>query len=127
MRTELLKSDSFPKACKVVERTFNLLKGNKETLPAAIDSAVFTENLEREVFKRYETYRERILSAQAQRDYALATSLYAEAFFDILGEFFEKVFINTEDLKVRTNRLLLLKTIKELYTRNIAELSKIRL
>ena len=125
--SKLLKDDSFAKACKVVERTFNILKGNKEKLPAAIDEGVFTENLEREVFKRYDAYREKIQSAQKERDYASATSLYAEAFFDILGEFFEKVFINTEDMKVRTNRLLLLKTIKELYTQNIAELSKIRL
>ncbi len=123
----LLKSDSFAQACKVVERTFNILKGVKETLPTTIDPSIFTESLEHEVFKRYQAYRDRIIAAREQRDYAVATSLYAEAFFDILGEFFEKVFINTEDAKVRANRLLLLKTIKELYTQNIAELSRIRL
>ncbi len=128
---ELLKlasNESFQKACKVVERTFNILKGSKDkdALPASIDPGVFTEPLEHEVFKRYQACQERIFSLAQAADYAQATSLYAEAFFDILGEFFEKVFINTEDAKVRTNRLLLLKTIKELYTKNIAELSRIR-
>ncbi len=125
--SKILNEEPFTKACKVVERTFNILKGNKDSLPQAIDPQVFTENLEREVFKRYQEYHQKIRAAQSGRDYAGATSLYAEAFFDILGEFFEKVFINTEDIKVRTNRLLLLKTIKELYTQNIAELSKVRI
>ncbi len=124
---KLVEKESFQKACKVVERTFNILKGNKEPLPPAIDPAVFTEDLEREVFKRYQACGDHVRAAKNARDYAKATSLYAEAFFDILGEFFEKVFINTEDMKVRTNRLLLLKTIKELYTHNIAEISRIRL
>ena len=98
-----------------------------ERLNTMIPTLRRPESLEREVFKRYEAYRQRIISAQNARDYATATSLYAEAFFDILGEFFEKVFINTDDTQVRANRLLLLKTIKELYTQNIAELSRIRL
>ena len=52
--------------------------------------------------------------------------MYAEAFFDILNEFFDKVFINADDLNVRRNRLSLLRNVKELYTRDIADLSKIQ-
>jgi glycyl-tRNA synthetase beta chain len=52
--------------------------------------------------------------------------LYAEAFFDILNQFFDKVFINADDLNVRKNRLSLLRAIKELYTSDIADLSRIQ-
>ena len=66
-----------------------------------------------------------IVRAKKEGDFVRATSLYAEAFFDILNEFFDKVFINADDLNVRKNRLSLLKAIKELYTSDIADLSKI--
>lgn len=130
LRVEILSKladrREFQESAKIVERTFNILKGNKEPLPDVIRPEVFTEPLEREVFQKYQESAATILGAIQGRDYALATSLYAGAFFDILGKFFEKVFINTEDLNVRKNRLLLLKSIKDLYTKDIAELSKIR-
>ena len=122
----VLKEPFFPQAWKVVERTVNILKGNKETLPERIEPSVFTEELERRVHEHYESYREGILKAVQNSDFRLATSLYAGAFFDILGEFFEKVFVNAEDLKVRKNRLALLKVVRDLYTENIADLSKLR-
>ncbi len=125
--SKLMKNGSFAQACKIVERTANILKGNKEPLPAAVQAGTFTEALETELFKQYEDRQAKIREAVGKRDYASATDLYAGAFFDILERFFEKVFINAEDLNVRKNRLLLLKTIKELYTQNIAELSRIRL
>ncbi len=122
----ILEESFFPKAWKVVERTVNILKGNKEILPERIDPSVFTEDLERRVHEHYERSRQGVLKAAQSSDLKLATSLYAEAFFDILGEFFEKVFVNAEDPKVRKNRLALLKAVRDLYTENIADLSKIR-
>ena len=126
MLDPVLKEAFFPQAWKVVERTVNILKGNKEILPEKIDPPVFTEELERRVHEQYEGCREGVLKAAERGDFRLATSLYAGAFFDILGEFFEKVFVNAEDLKVRKNRLALLKAVRDLYTENIADLSKIR-
>lgn len=117
---------SFLNACKVVERTHNILKGNKEQLPLKPDSALFAESLEHAVMEKLQRNEQAILNAKKGGDLALATSLYAEAFFDILNEFFDKVFINADDLNVRKNRLSLLKAIKELYTGDIADLSKIQ-
>ena len=119
--------EPFQKACKVVERTHNILKGNKETLPNRPDEALFTEALERSLHEALQRHESGILGAKKEGDFAKATNLYAEAFFDILNEFFDKVFINAEDLNVRRNRLSLLKAIKELYTGDIADLSKIRI
>jgi len=116
----------FQGACKVVERTTNILKGSKDVLPGTPDPQIFTEELERKVWESYQAFEKRISEAKESNDFGLATSLYAEAFFDILNEFFDKVFINADDLNVRKNRLSLLKAIKELYTGDIADLSKIQ-
>lgn len=113
-------------AAKVVERTSNVLRGNKDALPDRVDPALFSEELERAVFAKFEESHAGIRQAAQARDFKRATSLYAEAFFDILGEFFEKVFVNAEDANVRKNRLALLRSIKELYTASIADLSKIK-
>lgn len=123
----VIDQPSFLEAAKVVERTVNILKGNKEPLPTSIDPSLFTEELERQVYAAYEQYKSSILEAAASRDYGRATSLYAKAFFAILGEFFEKVFVYAEDVNVRKNRLALLQAVKNLYTEKIADLSKIRL
>ena len=77
------------------------------------------------VMAKYEEYEPAIASAKKEGDFARATSLYAEAFFDILNEFFDKVFINAEDLNIRKNRLSLLKAVKDLYTSDIADLSRV--
>ena len=116
----------FKNACKVVERTHNILKGNKDELPPKPDRRLFTEPLEHGVLEKFEQNEAAIVDAKQQRDFARATSLYAEAFFDILNQFFDKVFINAEDEKVRKNRLALLRNVKELYTLDIADLSKIQ-
>ncbi len=125
--SKIFDQSPFQQSWKVVERTANILKGNREALPPGVDAGLFTEDLEREVFRHYERSHHSIREAADASDYRLATSLYAEAFFDILGEFFEKVFVNAEDLNVRKNRLSLLQSIKELYTDKIADLSKIHL
>lgn len=116
----------FLQAAKVIERTTNILKGNKETLPGDPDPALFTEALEHAVMARFQEREGAIVRAKKEGDFARATSLYAEAFFDILNEFFDKVFINAEDFNVRRNRLTLLRNVKDLYTRDIADLSKIQ-
>ena len=116
----------FKQACKVIERTTNILKGNKEALPAKPDAALFAEPLEHAVLAKLEQHSSGIENAKKEGDFGRATSLYAEAFFDILNEFFDKVFINAEDLNVRKNRLSLLRNVKELYTRDVADLSKIQ-
>ena len=123
----VVPDESFTQTWKVIERTTNILKGNKEALPERPDPAVFAEELERQVFARYEASHEAIREAIRARDFRRATSLYAEAFFAILEQFFEKVFVNAEDLNVRKNRLSLLRAVRDLYAREVADLSKIRL
>ena len=125
--SKLTEERPFAEAWKVVERTSNILKSNKEILPDRPELALFQEDLERQVFESYEKSHRAIQQAAESRNFKLATSLYAEAFFDILNKFFEKVFVNAEDLTIRKNRLALLRAVNRLYTTSIADLSKIRL
>jgi len=122
----LATEGDFLKASKVVERTVNMLKGNKEQLPENVEPSLLAEDLERAVFERYQSSNAAIREAARGRDFRRATSLYAEAFFAILEQFFEKVFVNAEDLNVRKNRMALLRNVRDLYTREIADLSKVR-
>ena len=125
--SQFAEKEEFLNACKVVERTHNILKGNKEALPSKPNRELFTEVLEHSLHEKFERHAGAIHDAKSAGDFARATSLYAEAFFDTLNEFFEKVFINAEDLNVRKNRLSLLKAVKELYTNDIADLSRVEI
>ena len=125
--SHLMDDPHFSEAWKVVERTSNILKGNKEALPDGPKEELLQEDLERHVFESYGKSHAAIRQAAQSRNFKLATSLYAGAFFDILNKFFESVFVNAEDLAIRKNRLALLRDVNQLYTANIADLSKIRL
>ncbi|MBI4352985.1 MAG: glycine--tRNA ligase subunit beta [Candidatus Omnitrophica bacterium] len=116
----------FFQACKVAERTSNILKAARGALSRPPDPSLFVEDLEREVFRSYDRCRQAVLEAKDARDFKRATSLYAEAFFDILGRFFEKVFVNADDQAVRENRLRLLGAVRSLYA-DVADLTKIDL
>ena len=125
--SEFIEDRSFAEAWKVVERTAHILKSNQAALPDVPESALFQEDLERRVFESYEKSRTAIQEAIKSRNFRLATSLYAAAFFDIVNAFFEKVFVNAEDLTVRKNRLALLCAVNRLYTAGIADLSHVHL
>ncbi|MBI3252930.1 MAG: glycine--tRNA ligase subunit beta [Candidatus Omnitrophica bacterium] len=122
----IVREPFFAGARKVAERTVNILKGNKEKLPDRIDPSLFAEELERRVFERYEQFQKPITDAVRTGDFRLATSLYGEGFFAILDQFFDKVFVNAEDLNVRRNRLALLRAVRDLYVPHVADLSRIQ-
>lgn len=122
----LHKSASFGKALKIIQRTSNILKGAQAGEIGQTREDLFKEDSEKQLFERYKSQKTPIEAAAGSRDYALATSLYADAFFDILHTFFEKVLVNSPDPEVRRNRLSLLDAVKTLYTRQVADLSKIK-
>ncbi len=123
--TRLLKEESLMKSWKVVERTTNILKGSREAPMGDIAPDLLRDDLERVLYERYRCSRPAIEEASVQKDWKLVTSLYAEAFFDILDGFFEKVLVNVEDAGVRRNRLTLLKNVRDLYVGGFADISKI--
>jgi len=112
------------KAAKVVERTHNILKGASLT-QTDVDHTRFQEPLERRLWERYHTSKDRIDHLIRQKAYAEATEAYGEAFFDVLHEFFDQVLVNVKDPLIQQNRLALMRTINALYTERVADLSRL--
>jgi glycyl-tRNA synthetase beta chain len=124
--SKLESVEAFRKTVKVLQRTANILKSADGADLAAVKPQAFREDLERQLYEKYESQKPPILQAISDRQYDRATSLYADAFFDILHVFFEKVLVNVPEIDVRRNRLALLAAVKSLYSEGIADLSKFR-
>ena len=112
------------KAAKVIERTRNILKGAAVRQPQ-VDPARLQEPLERQLWDRYCTNEPRVAELVGKGAYAEATTLFGEAFFDPLHDFFEKVLVNVQEDALQQNRLALMKAINTLYTGRVADLSKL--
>ena len=119
----LSQQDIWPALVEAVERTFNISK----TAPAegAVNTDLFSEPMERELWSLFIAHRDRIEQVEKERKYTEASEQYCEALARPLHEFFEKVFVNVEDEKIRNNRLTLLREINRLYSDRIADLSQI--
>ena len=115
----------FAQACKVSERTRNIVRAVTPTDAATVDPAKFTEALERDVWKAVEETAPPLEAAIRERRYADALQLYARTFSDLLERFFTKVLVNAEDPAVRANRLALLKRIDELIRHSVADLTQV--
>jgi glycyl-tRNA synthetase beta chain len=127
-RIELIFSISkqryFLETAKVVERTSNILKDTKEKI-GTVDERLFKEDLEKEVWKVYLNSKDRIRDFIYKRHYKEATKEYAQVFFKILHDFFDKVLVNVEDASLRQNRLAMMKAINTLYTERVADLARL--
>lgn len=119
----LSKEPFWPELVTSVERTYNITKGYAGTLDIAADALVEPE--EKELFRRYNQYRAAIEGQIHSGHYFAASKHYLDAFGEPLHTFFDKVFVNVEDERVRSNRLALLKSINLLYSSHIADLSQI--
>ena len=113
---------TFRQACKTIERSGNIVKSAKIEINGAIDPELFQDDLEGKVFQLYNDTKNEIDALIVTGAYRKALSLYADTFFDTLHQFFEKIMINVEDAKVRENRLLLMKNINTLITKEVADL-----
>ena len=120
---ELARTPDWTRLAIAVERTHNITRDFTPVGP--VDEALLTEPEERELFRRYQSVRERIGELTDRRDYLAVGKLYEETFAAPLHTFFEKVYVNVEDEAVRRNRLTLLKLINALYADRVADLSQV--
>jgi glycyl-tRNA synthetase beta chain len=120
---ELSTKEFWPKLCEVVERTFNISRG--EVASGRIDRKLLKEKEEKDLHSIYRKTKEKFSELVASGRYVEASKLYCEAFSAPVHEFFEKVFVNVEDAAIRTNRMVLNWKINRLYVDSIADLSKI--
>lgn len=117
--------DSFIQACKVMERTGNILKGSKEKLSDEIDSSLLQDPLEKRLFEIYMKEENVMNNLFKEKKYQSAVTRYGRTFYGPVHEFFDKVMVNAEDSKIRLNRQALVKKINRLCF-HVADLSYIK-
>lgn len=106
-----------------VERTHNITRDFSVTRD--IDESLLVETDEKRLYELYLGVRDRIAELLVRKDYLTLGKLYEETFAQPLHTFFEKVFVNVEDARLRENRLTLLKLINGLYADRVADLSQV--
>ncbi len=112
------------KAAKVIERTGNILRG-VVLAEDGVDPGRFQLPLERQLWELYRSHQQELLRLTDDREYAKATILFGEVFFEPIHQFFNQVMVNVPEQEVRHNRLALMRAIHTLYTGRIADLSKL--
>lgn len=107
----------------LVERTFNIGKGAPPV--GEVDEGLFQQEEERALWDIYLRNKDRIKALIDERKYEEASRAYAETFARPVHIFFDRVFVNVEDERLRNNRLALVKNINQLYAPRVADLSQI--
>ncbi|MCF6147053.1 MAG: glycine--tRNA ligase subunit beta [Candidatus Kuenenia sp.] len=119
----LSKEKYWPDLVTVVERTFNI--GKKAKSQGTINENLFNEKEEQKLWEIYTSNESKIRKLIQDKKYVEASFSYYDVFAAPVHEFFDRVFVNVEDMEIRNNRLLLLKKINALYSEKIADLSQI--
>lgn len=116
------KEEWWPDLVTVVERTFNI--GKKANSSGSVSERLFTEAEEHKLWEIFKGNETAIRKQVDEKRYEEASRTYYEVFAKPVHIFFDRVFVNVEDEAVRNNRLLLIKSINELYSGKIADLSQ---
>lgn len=119
----LAEDECWPGLVASVERTHNISKD----VPPGVrpDAALYCEDPETKLGAIFETNRGEIEQLVGARRYEQASRRFAAVFNEPVHDFFDKVFVNVADEKVRNNRLALLREINCLYSARVADLSRI--
>lgn len=113
----------WPDLVTVVERTYNI--GKKANGAGPVNEELLVETEEKVLWEIYKNKEAEIQKFVDDKEYGKASQEYCNAFAKPVHAFFDKVFVNVEDQKIRSNRLSLVKKINELYSQKIADLSQI--
>lgn len=116
------EEEYFLKAAKVSERTGKIFK-DESKIREKVDRTLFEEPLERELWQLYSNIEKKVNELIRQKEYKEVTKLYGDTFYEVIDEFFDKVFVNVNKEDIRENRLALCKKIYQLYNSKVAELS----
>ncbi|WP_332775465.1 glycine--tRNA ligase subunit beta [Polaromonas sp.] len=105
------------------KRVGNILKKVEGTVEAKINPALLQEPAEKSLAEALQSVAPKADAAFAAGDYAVSLQALA-ALKAPVDEFFDKVMVNADDLKLRANRLGLLATLHQAMNR-VADLSKL--
>ena len=122
--TEIVDSPEFQRACTIVERCYNITK-SAELLNTDVDENLFSEQLERELWAEWKIAEKELGESIDNNDYKSAVNNIAGEFYDKLNVFFDDVRVNAEDDKLKNNRLKLVRSIRDSLVNKLADLAKI--
>lgn len=119
--TRISKTPIWQNLVTVVERTFNI--GKNCTIYGEVDEELLKEEEERALWAVYKKENERLIKYVPQGKYEELSIAYNDVFAKPVHDFFDKVFVNVDDERIKNNRLLLVKKVNEIYVENIANLA----
>lgn len=111
----LRRRDDFEPLAVAFKRVANILKG-EDGPDQPPDTALFSEDAERELWRAFTDIAGRVESVLATGDYARALAVLAEL-RDPVDRFFDQVLVMDPDEQVRKNRLALLSGINAMFMR----------
>lgn len=119
--TRVSKTPIWHNLVEVVERTFNI--GKNCAIYGEVNEELLTEAEERKLWAVYKKEKGNLLKHVQPKRYEELSAAYNDVFAKPVHDFFDKVFVNVEDEKIKSNRLLLVKKVNEIYVENIANLA----
>lgn len=127
---QLAEDERFAKLCELVDRTRTITaKNGPDVDPDDIDTSRLEHEAEKALAVAYESCREDIRAAVDEGRYVDAGRRYVADLAEVTHTFFEPapvgVFVMDEDLRLRTNRLALLKRIHLLLAEGFADLAEV--
>ncbi|MGE0706658.1 MAG: glycine--tRNA ligase subunit beta [Planctomycetota bacterium] len=127
---ELAQDARFYDLCKLVERTRTITQKNGADVdPHDVDVARLEHAAEKALHAALVACHDEVRTAIAERRYTDAGRRYVDALAAVTHTFFEPapvgVFVMDEDLRLRTNRLALLKQIHALLADGFADLAEV--
>lgn len=124
----LAQDPRFKRLCELVERSRNItVKNGPEVDPNDVDASKLTHPAEQALHRAIGACRGSIQAAIRERRYEQAGREYVDALAEVTHTFFEPaprgVFVMDEDLRLRRNRLALLKQVHALLAEGFADLA----
>ncbi len=104
----------------IVDRTYRIQRDVDQILPVRDD--LLTEPAEQQLAATLDESQDGVSSLFADAEYMSAAELYCYTFGPPVTEFFDNVFVNTDDEAVRLNRKSLVGWVYQLFAHNFADL-----
>ncbi|MEL6869670.1 MAG: glycine--tRNA ligase subunit beta [Pseudomonadota bacterium] len=105
------------------KRIGNLLRSADEALPRIVDASMLTAGAERTLYDESRNAEKDIAPLMAADNYTGALERLAQL-RDVIDRFFDDVMVMADDRAVRTNRLALLTSVRELFL-EVADISEL--
>ena len=120
---EFEKTDYAESLAAANKRINNILKKNKDPLSDFVDVSLFETDQEKTLNERLDRLKNDVQSFTEKQKYAEALNLLAQL-KEPVDDFFDNVMVMADDIKVRNNRLTLLSTMYQQFTK-VADISKL--